>query len=291
MSDISQIGLGSMGAALTRAQIGAGRRVTVWNRTAGKMAPLAALGAEAAGSVARAVEASPVVMVCVDNYAITRRLLSDGDVVPHLAGRTVIQLSTGTPREARESEAWLKDCGAGYLDGAIASYPDGIGHPDGRILVCGSEAAFRRTDALFTCLGGDIRYLGENIAAAAALDLAELSENLGKYAGILHGARLCEAEGVGVDLMASLFPPGNRARELAEIVHGGDFTLGARYDGATVRVWEEVVQRLQTQARDAGMNAELPDFLSRLFKRAVAAGYGEEDIAALVKALRNGGGA
>lgn len=291
MSDISQIGLGSMGAALARAQVVAGRSVTVWNRTPHKMDPLAALGATAAGSVAQAVEASPVIMVCVDNYAIARRLLSDDDVVPHLAGRTVIQLSTGTPKEARDSEAWLKDCGADYLDGAIASYPDGIGAADGRILVCGAEAAFRRTEPLFACLGGDIRYLGENIAAAAALDLAELSENLGKYAGIVYGAHLCEAEGVSVDLMASLFPAGNRARELAEIIHGGDFTLGARYDGATVRVWEEVVQRLQTQARDAGMKGELPELLSRLFNRAVAAGHGEEDIAALVKVLRNGGGA
>ena len=53
-----------------------------------------------------------------------------------------------------------------------------------------------------------------------------------------------------------------------------------------IRVWEEVVQRLQTQARDAGMNGDLPDYLSRLFKRAVAAGHGEEDIAALIKVLR-----
>lgn len=291
MSEISQIGLGSMGSALARAQIGAGRSVTVWNRTASKMEPLAALGATAADSVAQAVEASPLIMVCVDNYTITRQFLSGDDVVPHLAGRTVIQLSTGTPKEAREAQSWLADRGADYLDGAIESYPDGIGDENGRILVCGADAAFRRTQAFFTCLGGDIRYLGENAAAAAALDLAELSESLGKYTGLLHGACLCEAEGVSVGLLASLYPEGNRARELAEIVHGGDFTLGALYDGATVRVWEEVVQRLQTQARDADMNGELPDFLSRLFKRAVAAGHGEEDIAAVIKALRNGGGA
>jgi len=291
MSQISQIGLGAMGSALARAQIGAGRDVTVWNRTASKMEPLAALGATAADSVAQAVEASPVIMVCVDNYTITRQMLSGGDVVPHLAARTVIQLSTGTPKEAREAQSWLAERGADYLDGAIESYPGGIGDADGRILVCGSDAAFQRSEAFFACLGGDIRYLGENVAAAAALDLADLSESLGKYTGLLHGARLCEAEGVGTDLLASLYPEGDRARELAEIVHGGDFTLGALYDGATVRVWEEVVQRLQTQARDAGMNSELPDCLSRLFKRTVAAGHGEEDIAAVIKALRDDAGA
>lgn len=291
MTEVSMIGLGAMGSALARAQIGAGRSVTVWNRSAQKVEPLVALGAESADSVATAVQASPIIMICVDNDAITRRLLSGDDVVPHLAGRTVVQLSTGTPKEARDCEAWLAERGADYLDGAIDPYPDGIGKADARILVCGADAAFRRAEPFFTCLGGDIRYLGENVAAAAALDLAELSESLGKYTGLLHGARLCEAEGVGADLLASLYPEGNRTRELAEIVHAGDFGLGSLYDGATVRVWGEVVLRLQSQARDAGMTSELPDLLSRVFKRAVAAGHGEEDIAALIHALRDDGGA
>jgi 3-hydroxyisobutyrate dehydrogenase-like beta-hydroxyacid dehydrogenase len=289
MSEISMIGLGAMGSALARALLKSGHGLTVWNRTPQKMEPLAALGAKSAESVADAVQASPLIMVCIDNYAATNQLLSSDDVVPHLAGRTVIQLGTGTPKEARDTETWLQDCGADYLDGAIDSYPDGIGAADGRILFSGSKAAFARSEAFLKCLGGDLRYLGENVGAAAALDLAELSESLGKYVGLVHGARLCEAEGVGADLLASLYPVGNRARELAEIIHAGDFSLGSLYDGATIRVWEEVVQRLQTQARDAGMNGDLPDYLSRLFKRAVAAGHGEKDIAALIKVLRGSG--
>ena len=226
MSEITMIGLGAMGSALARALLKSGHGLTVWNRTPQKMEPFAALGAETAESVADAVRASPVIMVCIDNYAATKQLLSSDDVVPHLAGRTVIQLGTGTPKEARDTEIWLKECGADYLDGAIDPYPDGIGAADARILFSGSKAAFQRSEAVLKCLGGDLRYLGENVGAAAALDLAELSESLGKYAGLVHGARLCEAEGVGTDLLASLYPVGNRARELAEIIHSGDFRLG-----------------------------------------------------------------
>jgi 3-hydroxyisobutyrate dehydrogenase-like beta-hydroxyacid dehydrogenase len=40
------------------------------------------------------------------------------------------------------------------------------------------------------------------------------------------------------------------------------------------------------QARDTGINSEIPDFVSRLFKRAISAGYGEEDVAALIKVLK-----
>ncbi len=286
MSEISVIGLGAMGAALAQAQLKAERSVTVWNRTPRKMEPLTALGANGAASVLDAVQASPLVLVCIDNYAATNKLLGNDDVVPHLSGRTLIQLSTGTPKEAREAEAWMKNCRGDYLDGAIMVYPDGIGATDTMILIAGSEVAFERCEPFLNCLGGDLRYLGENIAAAAALDLSCLSYSLGKYVGFAHGARLCESEGVGADLFASLFAEGERARELAEIVHAGDYELSSLHPGASIRVWEGVVHRLQTQARDAEMNSEIPNFISSIFKRAIAAGHGEEDIAALTKVLR-----
>ncbi len=287
MSEISVIGLGAMGSALARALLNAGYSVTVWNRTPQKMEPLATLGAEKVERVVDAVQASPAIMVCIDNYAATNQQMGSDDVVPHLSGRTVIQLSTGTPEEARDSEAWLKDCNGDYLDGAIDSYPDGIGAADGRILVAGSTPAFARCNAFLECLGGDLRYLGENVGAAAALDLADLSVSLGKYVSFAHGARLCEAEGVGADLFASLFEEGDRVRELAEIVHAGDYALGSLYAGTTIGVWKGVVQRLKAQAHDANINSELPDFFSRIFNRAVAAGHGEEDVAALIKVFRD----
>ena len=291
MSDISVIGLGAMGSALAQALTKAGHGVTVWNRSPQKIGPLVDLGAVGAESVLEAVQSSPLIMVCIDNYAATNRLLGTDDVVPRLSGRTVIQLSTGTPMEARESEAWLKGCGADYLDGAILAYPDGIGAADSMLLFSGSEAAFQRSEAFLKCLGGDLRYLGETVGAAAALDLATLSHSLGKYVGFAHAARICEAEGVGADLLASIFARGERARKLAEIIHAGAYELSSLHPGASIRVWEEVVQRLQSQARDAKMSSEFPDNISGIFNRAIAAGHGEEDLAALIKALRDDNGA
>ncbi len=288
MTEISLLGLGAMGAALARAQLKAGHEVTVWNRSPRKTAPLVALGAKGAAGVADAVQASPVIMICIDNYAATKTFLEADDVAPHLSDRTVIQLSTGTPREARDAEAWLNGRGASYLDGAIMAYPDSIGDAGTMILMAGAKAPFERCAVVLQCLGGNIRYLGENIAAPAALDMAVLSHSLGEFVGFAHGARLCEAEGVGADLVASMFAQGERARELAEIVHAGAYALGSLHPGATIRVWEGVVQRLQSQAGDAGMTSEVPDFISGVFKRAVAAGHGEEDVAALIKVLRDG---
>jgi 3-hydroxyisobutyrate dehydrogenase-like beta-hydroxyacid dehydrogenase len=287
MSDISVIGLGAMGSALARALVTVGHSVTVWNRSSEKTVPLTAVGAQGAENVSEAVLASPLVLVSIDNYSATRALFSADDVVPHLSGRTVVQLSTGTPKEAHDSEDWLKDCQADYLDGALMFYPDKVGAAEAQILIAGQKATFERCEEVLRCLGGDLRYLGENVGAAAAIDLAHLSESLGKYVGFAHGARLCEAEGVAADILASTFEEGERARQLAEIIHAGAYELASLHPGASIRVWEGVVQRLQTQARDAKISSEFPDNISGIFKRAIALGHGEEDLAGLIKALRD----
>lgn len=287
MTDISVVGLGAMGSALARALLKARLRVTVWNRTASRMQPLMALGADGASTIADAVQASPSIMICIDNYATTIHLLGANGVSPHLSGRTLIQLSTGTPQEARESEVWAHERGARYIDGAILGGPAGIGTERATILVAGSKPAFASCESTVRPLGGDIRYLGGNIGAAAALDLAWLCQRFGLFLGVAHGARLCEAEKVNLDLYASMFAEGDRARIFAQVIHANAF----EHPTATLATWHAALQRVQRHAHDAGINCEIPDFAAGLFKRAIAMGHAEEDVAALIKVLRKSVGA
>ncbi len=143
MSEISVIGLGAMGAALARALLKAGHEVTVWNRSPEKMEPVVALGAVGAPDLGEALRASPRTLICVADYRTTSILFDEPGVAPILDGRTVIQLSTGTPTEASDSDIWFRDQGATYLDGAIMVYPGTIGTAEAQILVAGPEAAFQ----------------------------------------------------------------------------------------------------------------------------------------------------
>lgn len=112
MSEASVIGLGAMGSALARAFLRDGHCVTVWNRTSAKAEPLVRDGAVLAPSAALAVGASPIVVVCVDNYEVTKTILGSNEVASSLSDRVLVQLSTGSPQEARDSEAWVRDQGA-----------------------------------------------------------------------------------------------------------------------------------------------------------------------------------
>ena len=285
-TEISVLGLGLMGSALASTLLRAGHRVAIWNRTSARMDPLIANGAHGAPSADAAVRCSPVVLTCVDDYRATKEMLEGSAAGGELAGRTLVQVSTGTPQEAREAAAWVGGHAGAYVDGAILCGPKSIGGADALLLFGGPEPAYRLCEPVLRCLGGQVRYLGENVGAPAALDLGWLCQRFGLFLGVAHGARICEAEGVGVDLYASMFPEGDRARLLAEVIYADAY----HHPSATLAVWYHALERIQAHAREAGISGEVPEFVAGMFRRAIAAGLGEEDVAALVKVLRDGAG-
>ncbi len=283
MMDVSLIGLGAMGSALARAFLGAGHSLCVWNRTAAKSEPLATRGAMVAGSPVDAAKSSSAIVFCVDNYDVSRRIIGFPGVRDALSGRTLIQLSTGTPAEARDFSAWLNGQGVQVLNGAIMPYPDGIGAADAQILFAGPAALYGQHRPVLDCLGGDLRHVGEEMGAAAVLDMALLTHQLTNYLGVWHGARACEAEGVGVDVFASMLPQHDPAAHMAWRIHRQDYDK----PGATLDVWNAALARVVTHAGQARINDEIPTLISSLFRRAIALGHGSRDLATVIEVLRS----
>lgn len=96
---VSVLGLGNMGSALARAFLAEQHAVTGWNRTASKAQPPADAGARVAASVAEAIAASEVTVVCVLNYVASDALLHTAEMADRLRGKTLIQRTTGTGNE------------------------------------------------------------------------------------------------------------------------------------------------------------------------------------------------
>lgn len=282
MSDITVLGLGLMGSALAHSLQSAGHQITVWNRSADKMSPFVSRGALGPSSIEEAVKSSPLTLVCIDSYATTEQLLGADDVLPGLKNRTVVQLGTGTPNEALGGEVWFNEHGAAYLDGAILATPLDIKGNKGDILIGGSERAWESSEPVLRCLGGNLIYTGDNIRAPSILDLAWLIQRLGQYLGLFQGVLLCEAGGVGLDLYSSILADG-RMRQVLNTISENDFSDPS----VTVNVYRNVLQHITDCAAEGGVEREILDNLKKLLDRAQSAGYGEEDIAALIKVSRN----
>lgn len=287
MKSATVIGLGQMGSTLARLLLDSGYRVTVWNRTPAKAEPLVAQGAVLAPTALAAVSASPVVVVCVHDYAATHDILGAGDVAAALAGKLLVQLTTGSAVEAREGDAWARAHRSDYLDGAIQAAPSQMGRPDTPILLSGMEATYREHEALLRVFGGGLSYLGADPGAAATMDMATLSYIYGASIGFFHGARIAEAEGFPVDqygaLVASIGPTfADFLKYEGEVIQSGDFSVGE----SPLSISVEATERIARAARASGINDEFPSFVSGLFKRAAEAGLGGEEVAAIIKVLR-----
>lgn len=138
-SKVTVIGAGRMGSSLATALFQKGFATTVWNRTGAKAEVLSRLVLSVAQSVEESVREADIVVVSVRDYSSTGQLLRQPDIEAALRGKIVAQLSSGTPKEAREMDSWARRCGISYLDGAMLGSPAGIGTPACTIFYAGGS--------------------------------------------------------------------------------------------------------------------------------------------------------
>lgn len=284
MTDVSLIGLGPMGIALARA-LRSKYTLTVWNRTAGRAEPLLNQGTVLAPNALAAVQASPVVLVCVADYAASRAILAAPGVADALRGKVLVQLSTGTPQDARDD--WAALGGVAYLDGALLATPSQIGRPDTPLFISGEERALAACRPLLEAVAGNIQYMGEPIGNAATWDLATLSCMFGAMSGFFHGVRICESEGLKVNAFSQMIGAispvlGEMISAEGEAIHAGSYGEPESSMATCAGSGRLFVK----QAREAGLDASFPDFLMALFDRSLNAGLANERLAAMIKVLR-----
>lgn len=285
--DVSVIGLGAMGFKIAQLLLQQGHSVTVWNRTSTKADPLLQEGATFAASAAAAIRTSPITIICVYDYKAANEILETEEVASALTDRVLVQLTTGSPQEARESEVWANKYGAQYLDGAIQVAPDQMAQPDTTILLSGAKTALERSEPILRVLGGNLTYLGEQIGSASAMDLATLSCLYGALIGFFHGALICEAEGFGVDtygsIIASVAPSfGEFMKHEGVVIQLGNYAVSQ----SPLSISVEATERILQTARAARINTAFPAFTADIFRRAADAGLRGEELAATIKVLR-----
>ncbi|MGL9620916.1 NAD(P)-dependent oxidoreductase [Bradyrhizobium sp. U531] len=140
---LGYIGLGLMGAPMTRRLLAGGYQVSVWNRSEGKLAPLVAAGAKRAVSPRDAIANSNIVFMCVTDAAAVEEVIfgPEGLAAAPGAGKLVVDFSSIHPDAARELAKRLKEAnGAGWIDAPVSGGTKGA--EEGTLaIMAGGEAA------------------------------------------------------------------------------------------------------------------------------------------------------
>ncbi|MFJ9414592.1 NAD(P)-dependent oxidoreductase [Streptomyces sp. NPDC101227] len=283
--NVAVLGLGAMGTALADALLAAGHRVTVWNRTAARADGPVERGARRANTAAEAVAAAEVVIVCILDYADVGALLADRAGGEVLQGRAVVNLTNGSPEEARSMAERVSALGGAYLDGGIMAVPEMIGRPEALVLYSGERAAF---EAYRGVLDGFARsvYLGADAGLAPLNDLALLSGMYGMFGGFAHAAALVRSAGGPVaEFTTGLLVPWLQAMcgglpAMAAEIDSGDY--GATGSSLGMQVAHDSIGAL---SRAQGVSDELFAPVFALMERRVAGGHGDEGFAGVVEEL------
>lgn len=282
---VTVLGLGAMGRALVETLLTGGYQVTVWNRSPGKATELVAKGAREAATPAAAVEASRLVVACLLDHSSVHEVLDP--VAGALADRTLVNLTTSTPAEARELAAWAGGRGIGYVDGGMMATPPMIGQPGAFILYSGSPEAFEAHRTTLDLLA-ESRYVGTDPGLAALYDLALLSTMYTMFAGFFHGAALVGTEGVPAGEFARMAGPWITAMAgslpyQAEFVDKGDYATEVQ----NLDFNKLAVDAIVRVSRAQGIAVDVLAPLQALIDRQVAAGHSAESFVRVYEGIRH----
>lgn len=274
MSDnIAVIGCGLMGSTLARTYADDGADVVVWNRTPDKARRLEGPNLRAAESVEAAVRKAELVLVSLATYQAVEEAL---DPVADWEGKTLVNLVTGSPKDAERLAAWAEARGARYLDGAILCYPQDIATESGLVVYSGPQETWAAHERRLLQLGGASHFVSDVYGAANVIDVAVVGGFYNVAIGaFIESAAYARACGVPIEalrpdtenLLALLH---HSVGEAIEVIASGNYET----DQATVDVCLAANRSWRQAMVDAGQRAALLTAQLESYAAASAAGKG-----------------
>ncbi|MEV6475821.1 NAD(P)-binding domain-containing protein [Streptomyces sp. NPDC051657] len=283
---VTVIGLGPMGLALADALLKNGHPTTVWNRTPGKARDLVARGARLAGSVADALAAGPLTVVCLKDYATLYEVLDPAGGAS--AGRTLVNLNSGTPNEAHAAASWAVERGVTYLDGAVMVPPPLVGDPGSVFLFSGPREVFDAHRATLASLG-DPRYLGSDPGLAVLHNAALLGLMYATMNGFLHATALVGSAGVRAAEFADLAV--NRFLTTvvdATLVEQAPDLDAGHYPGdlGTLHMNLNALEHIALTCEEQGVHTGQPRLMREIAAQAIKDGHGGSNYLAVFEVFK-----
>lgn len=281
---IAFLGIGLMGAPMTRNLLDAGFPMTLWNRTVSKCDPFAE-EATIAETPADAVREADIVITMLENGdAVEDVLVGQGAVDVLKPGVLVIDMSSVQPSLARRHAELAREQGAGYLDAPVSGGTVGAAEARLSIMAGGSEADVERARPVFEAMGKCTR-----IGPVGAGQLAKLANQaiVGITIGAVSEALLLAAKG-GADpaavreaLMGGF--AGSRILEL----HGQRMIDRDFAPGAPSRIQLKDLRMILDEARAEGLTLPLSQQVHNEYLSLVANGHSDVDHSGLLLELEH----
>lgn len=283
---ISLIGLGQMGTSLSSAFLSHGYKITVWNRSPSNASLLVARDTVIASSVASCISANNIIIICVLNNAAVRQILSQVNPLSVLKGKLIINLTNGTPEQARSLSAYVMSLGSEYLHGGIMAVPAMIGTPGSLILYSGPKTAFQKASMHLSHLGMSNLVSDTDAGSAPLYDIALLVGMYGMFAGFLQSTALMRTGGVSAKQFLSLLTPW-LMNMIGSLGHMADQIDEERYRsaGSNLAMQAAAIENMVETCKAQGVRGDVLGPFFSLMQRRVDGGGGSDGLASLIEEM------
>ena len=285
---IAFLGIGLMGAPMTRNLLDAGFPMTLWNRTLGKCDPFRDRAAVAETPADAAAGADIVIAMLENGEAVEDVLVRRGVMDALGAGTVVIDMSSVQPSVARRHAQLALEKGAGYLDAPVSGGTRGAEAGALSIMAGGAVADLEAAAAVLATLG-KVTHIGP----VGAGQLAKLANQaiVGVTIGAVSEALLLAAQG-GADPEAvreALLGGFAGSRILEQ--HGQRMIDRDFAPGAPARIQLKDLTMILDEARAEGLTLPLAQQAHNSFLSLVANGHADVDHSGLLLELEHLNGA
>jgi len=276
------IGLGNMGIPMACQLLKAGYPVLVYNRNKNKEETVVAAGADKTSSTADVMKRSDVVIIMVtDDAAIIEIFTGEqGLLTPAVTDRYIINMSTVSPEVSRKMAALCESAGNHYVDvpvsGSVKQAQDGQ-----LVIMVGAEAdVFDAVKPILGAMGKLVLRVGPT-GAGNTVKLAINTLLAIQAQGLAETINFANQQGIKTEDLLILINNSAIGTVFGKIK--GEAIMQDNFNAAFTL--KNITKDLRL-AKDLGLNSPLANTANNSFQQAEAT-YGNEDIIAIIKALKH----
>jgi 3-hydroxyisobutyrate dehydrogenase len=283
---VAVLGLGTMGAGMAENLLKAGFPVTVYNRSPAKAAALRDQGAQVAATPADAARGASVVLSMLSDDAASREvwLGEQGALAAAGDGTVLIESSTVTPAWIAELGEAATRRGLQLLDAPVTGSRAQAAAGQLTFLVGGSAGALATVKPVLQAMSKEIVHLGP-LGSGAMMKLVNNFLCGVQAASLAEGMAWLERSGLNrdqaLDLLKRGAPGSPLLANLSTRMASRDYSVNFH-----LKLMAKDLRYASDAASESGMKLTTAANAHELFERAVQAGYGDQDMSAVIEPLR-----
>ncbi|HYO89025.1 MAG TPA: NAD(P)-dependent oxidoreductase [Candidatus Limnocylindrales bacterium] len=281
------IGLGIMGTGVARSLQGKGLLSAVYNRTAARAEPFAALGMRVAASPRAAAEGVDVVIAVVGDDDSSRAvwLGGDGALAGMSAGAVAVEFSTLSPAWVCELGAIAAEHGVEFLDAPMTGTKPQAEAAQLRLFVGGDASVLEHVRPVLAAVSTEQYHLGP-VGAGATWKLINNMQAAVHAAAVAEALTLAERAGLNLDSVRPLLSVSPFSSPMVQ--NKAPRMLDHAYDDVHFALkWMDKDARYALALGDElGVPLRTVEAAVAVMADALAKGYAEQDVASMVEGMR-----